>query len=106
MKNSEPDPGLTIIGAAVVVYSVILVEIAMYMVATPLFMAGTLALAIVMAGFVGRFISRVLDDAAGPLVPAQPKLVEVGERVEIAQTIETVEPRRRRISIARQLHHA
>lgn len=79
MKNSEPDPGLTIVGAAVVVYSVILVEIAMYLVATPVFMAGTLALAIVVAGFVGRFITRVLDNAAGDLVPAEPVVVRVGE---------------------------
>lgn len=103
MKNSEPDPGTTIVLAAVVVYSVILVEIAMYLVATPLFMAGTLVLAIAMAGVVGRFITRVLDDAAGPLVPAEPVLVEVDDRVEIAQPVATVPVKRSRLRVARTL---
>jgi hypothetical protein len=106
MKNSEPDPGTTIVLAAVVVYGVILVEIAMYLVATPLFMAATLALAIVMAGVVGRFITRVLDDDAGPLVPAEPLLVEVADRVEIAQPVVEPAPVRTSFRTRRRLHAA
>ena len=72
MKLADRSPGLVIVLAAVVVYGTILVEIGMWMVATWFAMFATLALAIVLAIIVCRWLFSLLgdDDVAPAAVPA------------------------------------
>ncbi len=87
MKLPDRSPGLTIVAAAVVVYGTILVEIAMWTVASWLAMFGTLALAILLAIAVCSWLFDVLGEeepvteaTAAPAPAPAPALATQPER--------------------------
>ena len=82
MKLADRSPGLVLTLAAVVVYGTVLVEIGMWMVASWLAMFATLALVIVLAIVVGRWLFSVLadEDVAPAAVPAVKRTVAAPRR--------------------------
>jgi uncharacterized membrane protein YqjE len=62
MNLADRSPGLTLVLAAVIVYGTILVEIGMWMVASWTAMFATLALVVVLAVVVCRWLFTLLDE--------------------------------------------
>ncbi len=69
MNLADRSPGLTLALAAVVVYGTILVEIGMWMLASWVAMFATLALGIVLAVLVCRWLFTLLDEEEPVLAP-------------------------------------
>ncbi len=92
MKLPDRSPGLTIVAAAVFVYGTILVEIGMWTVATWTAMFATLALVIVLAIVVCRWLFSILDEEETPVAVAP---AAVAPAVEAPQPQPAKRPARR-----------